>query len=88
MAMRRRWDRVDAPQRDEPPPEEKADTSSVALQVIDRALRDVAARELLSSAEVVDLLLDVRSAISLDTALGALPDEIEVGDVATSCRSR
>jgi hypothetical protein len=58
------------------------------LQVIDRALRDVAARELLSSAEVVDLLLDVRSAISLDTKLLALSDEVEVRDVATSCRSR
>jgi hypothetical protein len=49
-----------------------------ALWIIDRALREAVGRRLVSSAEFVDLLLDLRSTIVLDAALRELRDEVEV----------
>jgi len=46
------------------------DVISEALEVIDRALIQMGSRELVSSDEVADLLLDVR------TLLAALPDRV------------
>ena len=46
------------------------DVISEALEVIDGALIQMASRELVSSDEVADLLLDVR------TLLAALPDRV------------
>jgi hypothetical protein len=54
------------------------DASTVALRTIDRALREVARRRLVSSTEVVDLLLDLRLSIALDAAYQALREELEV----------
>jgi len=45
------------------------DVISEAIEIIDRALIQMASRELVSSDEVADLLLDVR------TLLAALPGE-------------
>lgn len=59
-------------------PSDVDDASSGALRSIDRALRDLEGRRLLSSAEVVDLLLDLRSEVVLDTAVGQWSDELEV----------
>lgn len=47
------------------------------LRVIDEALLRFTARALVSSSEVVDLLLDVRSAVMFDSALTALLDELQ-----------
>lgn len=47
------------------------------LRVIDEALLRFTARALSSSSEVVDLLLDVRSAVMFDSALTALLDELQ-----------
>jgi hypothetical protein len=58
--------------------EDSADPSPEALRIIDRALRDVTGRRLVSAAEVVDLLLDLRSAIVLEASLEGLLDEVEV----------
>ena len=63
---------------DDPPFGDCREASSGALRIIDRALREFAGRRLVSSAEVVDLLLDLRSAIALDAALEELSDELEV----------
>lgn len=54
------------------------DASSGALRNIDRALREFVGRRLVSSAEVVDLLLDLRSAIMRDAASQEFCDELEV----------
>jgi hypothetical protein len=64
------------PRRDDPPLD--GDASSGALRILDRALRDFAGRRLVPSAEVIDLLLDLRSAIMLDEASQELRDELEV----------
>jgi hypothetical protein len=60
------------------PPFDDGDASSGALRIIDRALREFAGRTLVSSAEVVDVLLDLRSAILLDAASQELRDEFKV----------
>jgi hypothetical protein len=57
---------------------DSSDPSPEALRIIDRALRDVTGRRLVSAAEVVDLLLDLRSAILLEASLEGLLDEVEV----------
>jgi hypothetical protein len=64
--------------REDPPLADGGDASSGALRIIDRALRELAGRRLVSSAEVVDLLLDLRSAIMLDAASQELREELEV----------
>ncbi len=47
------------------------------LRVIDEALRRFVPRRLVSSSEVVDLLLDVRSAVVFDSALTALIGDLQ-----------
>lgn len=42
----------------------EAETVSDALALIDRGLGDIAERSLVSSAEIADLLLDVRSILT------------------------
>ncbi len=69
--------RLDQPDQGDPPLD-GGDAPSGALPMIDRALGEFAGRRLVSSADVVDLLLDVRSAISLDAALQDLRDEVGV----------
>jgi hypothetical protein len=64
--------------REDPPLGLSGDARSGALRSIDRALREFDGRRLVSSAEVVDLLLDLRSAIVLDAALEELSDELKV----------
>jgi hypothetical protein len=64
--------------RDDPPLAFGGDARSGALRSIDRAIRESEGRRLVSSAEVVDLLLDLRSAIALDAALEESSDELEV----------
>jgi hypothetical protein len=64
--------------RDDPLLGDGGDASSDALRSIDRALREFAGRRLVSSAEVVDLLLDLRSAIVLDAVSQELCKELEV----------
>jgi hypothetical protein len=66
------------PRGDDPPLGFGGDARSGALRSIDRALREFEGRRLVSSAEVVDLLLDLRSAIVLDADLDELSDELEV----------
>jgi hypothetical protein len=63
--------------RDDPQVNDGADASTVALRIIDRALCEAAGRRLVSSAEVVDLLLDLRSSIALDAAYQELREELE-----------
>jgi hypothetical protein len=63
--------------REDPPLGFGGDARSGALRSMDRALREFEGRRLVSSAEVVDLLLDLRSAIALDAALEEL-SELEV----------
>ncbi len=63
---------------EDPPSGDGGDASSAALRSIDRALRELKGRPLVSSAEVVDLLLDLRSAIMLDAASQELFEELEV----------
>jgi len=48
------------------------DAITEALSIIDRALGEMLHRELVSTNEVADLLLDVRSALSHDEADAAL----------------
>lgn len=77
--MRLRWDRALAPPQEEPASPEQADAhdaSSSALRVMDGALCEFAGRGLASSAEVVNLLLDLRSAVLLDAAFGAVVHEL------------
>lgn len=64
--------------RDDPQMNDSDDASMVALRIIDCALREVAGRRLVSSAEVVDLLLDLRFSIALDAAYQELREELEV----------
>jgi hypothetical protein len=64
--------------REDPPLGLGGDAPSSAVRSIDRALREFDGRRLVSSAEVVDLLLDLRSEIALDAALQGLSDESEV----------
>jgi hypothetical protein len=64
--------------RADPPLDERGGTSSGGLRIIDRALCEFAGRRLVSSAEVVDLLLDLRSALLLDAVSRELCDELEV----------
>ena len=86
--MRTKWGRVPRPQEDDSALDDSSGAVSGQLQIIDRALCEFAGRRLVSSVEVVDLLLDVRSAIVLDATSAALFDELEVRDVSTSCRGR
>ena len=58
--------------------DDSTDTSPEALRIIDRALRDVTGRRLVSAAEVVDLLLDLRTAILLEASLEGRLDEVDV----------
>jgi len=54
---------------------------SVALRVVDDPLRQLGSRRFVSSAEIVDLLLEVRWAMGLDVASATLLDnrpELEV----------
>jgi len=67
---------------------EPVDAARGPLRLIDRALHDFAGRGLVSSLEVVDLLLDMRSAVVLDAAFLAMVDEWEVRDVPATCRAR
>lgn len=62
----------------DPVSNDSTDSSPEALRIIDRALRDVTGRRLVSASEVVDLLLDLRSAILLEASLEDLLDEVEV----------
>ena len=62
----------------DPVPDDSTDTSPEALRIIDRALRDVTGRRLVSAAEVVDLLLDLRTAILLEASLEGRLDEVDV----------
>lgn len=66
------------PRGDDPPLEFASKMRSGALRSLDRALREFEGRSRVSCAEVVDLLLDLRSAIVLDTALEELSDELQV----------
>lgn len=53
-------------------PTESEDTIREAMQLIDRGLGDIAERQLVSTSEVADLLLDLRSALSrLDPEVSA-----------------
>lgn len=61
---------------------------SGAVAVIDQALAQFASRHLVPGAEVVDMLLDLRSALVFDATLRALRDELEVHYGTTACRSR
>ena len=45
---------------------EERDTIAEALEIIDRGLGEMFHRELVSSAEVADLLLDVRTVLTAD----------------------
>jgi hypothetical protein len=47
------------------------------LAVIDDALRRIVPRQLVSGTEVVDLLLDLRSAVAVDAAFAILRDDLE-----------
>jgi hypothetical protein len=53
---------------------------SEALSVIDKALSQMMTRELVSSGEITDVLLDVRSLLTMPTAI-AEPIEAEVTPV-------
>ena len=64
--------------REDPPLGLSGHARSGAVRSIDRALREFDGRRLVSSADVIDLLLDLRSAIVLDVALQGLSDELEV----------
>jgi hypothetical protein len=64
--------------QDETPSGEGGAASSDALRIIDRALRDFAGRRLVSPAEVLDVLLDLRFAIMLDAQSQDLRVELEV----------
>lgn len=48
-----------------------------ALKLIDYALERFVSRRFVSAAEVVDLLLDVRSAVVVDRAFAGLLEELE-----------
>jgi hypothetical protein len=63
--------------RDEPAPALGDDVRSGALRSIDRALRGLEGRRLVPSAEVVDLLLDLRSSIALEAGLVERSDELQ-----------
>lgn len=54
---------------------------SEALSVIDKALAEMLHRELVSTGEVADLLLDVRSLLTLPVVVEA---PVEVGAVAAA----
>jgi hypothetical protein len=45
-------------------PTDSEETIREAMQLIDRGLGDIAERQLVSTSEVADLLLDLRSALS------------------------
>jgi hypothetical protein len=66
------------PRGDDRTLQDYGDTSTGALRNIDRALRELEGRRTVSSAEVVDLLLDLRYAIVVDAEIGDLFDESEV----------
>jgi hypothetical protein len=66
------------PRVDDPSPGFGDDVRSGALRSIDRALRELEGRRLVPSAEVVNLLLDLRSGIVRDVALEELSDESRV----------
>jgi hypothetical protein len=55
---------------------ESIDVKPQALVVIDDALLRFRGRTLLSSAEVVDVLLDLRIAVDFETRLDALRDPV------------
>ncbi len=55
----------------------ESDVINQALEIIDRSLGTLHQRELVSAAEISDLLLDMRSLLSAD--LAALPELEEAG---------
>jgi hypothetical protein len=76
------------PGGDDAPLEFGDDIRSGTLRSIDRALRELEGRRLLSSTEVVDTLLDLRSTILLTAALEELSSERRCIDVAPPGRNR
>ncbi len=55
----------------------ESDVINQALEIIDRSLGNLHQRELVSAAEVSDLLLDMRSLLAAD--LGTIPELEEAG---------
>ena len=75
---RKRLEPIDPVAPTDPVSNDSTDSSPEALRIIDRALGDVTGRRLVSASEVVDLLLDLRSAILLEASLDGLLDEVDV----------
>jgi len=53
---------------------EERDTIAEALEIIDRGLGEMFHRELVSSAEVADLLLDVRTVLTAEAVVEELAE--------------